>query len=118
MRPKIIRSQFTDLLGNDPDERTLLSDFFRDLGQARGGYRDPEAEHMINDALRAEPGAAYVLVQHAILADQALRAAQARIAELERQASASSSFLGARQGPPQTAVPPSGGYGQPQGYGG
>jgi hypothetical protein len=100
-----------------PDERTLLNDFFHDLGQARGGYRDPEAERMISDALRADPGAPYVLVQHAILADQALRAAQARIADLERQVSANSSFLGNRQPPPQTAVPPSGGYGQPQGYG-
>jgi hypothetical protein len=100
-----------------PDERTLLSDFLRDLGQARGGYRDPEAERMIIDALRADPGAPYVLVQHAILADQALHAAQARIADLERQVSGGGGFLGNRQAPPQTAVPPSGGYGQPQGYG-
>ena len=99
-----------------PDERTLLGDFLRDLGQADSGFRDSEAERMINDALRGRPDAGYVLVQHAILADQALHAARARIADLERQVSANSSFLGNRQVPPQTAVPPSGGYGQQQGY--
>jgi len=100
-----------------PDERSLLSDFLRDLGQAGGGFRDSEAERMISDALRGRPDAGYVLVQHAILADQALHAAQARITDLERQVSANTSFLGNRQAPPQTAVPPSGGYGQQQGYG-
>jgi uncharacterized protein len=99
-----------------PDERSLLNDFFRDLTQAGGGYRDPEAERMINDNLRASPDAAYVLVQHAILADQALHAAQARIADLERQASANTSFLGNRQAP-QTSVPPSPGYAPNPGWG-
>jgi hypothetical protein len=98
-----------------PDERALLSDFLRDLGQASVGARDPEADRMINDTLRARPEAAYVLVQHAILADQALRAAQARIGELERQASGGASFLGAA--PPRTSVPPSGAYDPRQAYG-
>ncbi len=100
-----------------PDERTLLGDFLRDLGQDRGGYKDPEAERMIIDALRADPDTAYVLVRHAILADQALHAAQACIAELERQVSANGSFLGNRQAPPQTSVPPSGGYDPRRGFG-
>jgi hypothetical protein len=111
-----------DVTAMTPDERALLGDFLHDLGQAGGGPRDSEAERMINDALRARPDAGYVLVQHAILADQALHAAQARIADLERQASTNTSFLGNGQGPPRTAVPPSGGYdprggyAQPQGY--
>ncbi len=99
-----------------PDERALLNDFLRDLGQAGVGFRDPEAERMIEDALRARPDTAYVLVQHAILSDQALHAAQARIADLERRVSANTSFLGNRQAPPQTAVPPSG-YAPNPGYG-
>ncbi|MEI5686545.1 MULTISPECIES: DUF2076 domain-containing protein [Sphingomonas] len=68
-----------------PDERTLLSQFLTDLGAARGIAKDAEADAMIRQALAANPDAAYVLVQHAIVADQSLHAAQARIAELERQ---------------------------------
>lgn len=67
------------------DERTLLTRFLQDLVQARGAAKDPEADAMIHQALGANPDAAYVLVQHAIVADQSLHAAQARIAELEGQ---------------------------------
>ena len=53
---------------------------------------------MIARALSSNPDAAYLLVQHAIVADQSLHAAQQRIAELERQqqtapASSGNSFL-------------------------
>jgi uncharacterized protein len=68
-----------------PDERTLLVNFLRDLDAARGVAKDPEADTTIAEALRANPNAAYVLVQHAIVADQSLHAAQQRIAELENQ---------------------------------
>jgi hypothetical protein len=93
-----------------PDERTLLSNFLRDLAQARASGKDAEAEGMIRQAFAANPDAAYLIVQHAILSDQALHAAQARIAELE--SGRGSSFLGgqAQQPPPPqpaTAVPPS-----------
>jgi hypothetical protein len=103
-----------------PDERVLLSNFLRDLSQARGGSKDPEAERMIAQALASNPDGAYLLVQHAVLSDQALHAAQARIAELEsQQQGQGSSFLGAAPagGPnawnqrPQTSVPSS--YAQP-----
>lgn len=93
-----------------PDERTLLSTFLNDLAQARAQGKDAEADGMIRQAFAANPDAAYLIVQHAILSDQALHAAQARIAELER--GQGSSFLGARpqpqpqpQYPPSTAVP-------------
>jgi hypothetical protein len=96
-----------------PDERDLLTRFLQDLTGARTGPKDPEADRMIAQALSANPDAAYLLVQHTILSDQALHAAQARIAELERQASAqpAPSFLGGgqpwagQQARPQTAVP-------------
>jgi len=93
-----------------PDERTLLTNFLRDLAQARGGPKDPEAEAMIKDALASNPDAAYLLVQHTILSDQALHAAQDRIAELERQGAGQSggSFLGQQgpwSGPAQPSAP-------------
>lgn len=80
----------------NPDEKLLLESFLRDLSATRGGQKDAEADALINQSLAGNPDAAYLLVQHAIVADQSLHAAQARIAELERQAGtppASSSFL-------------------------
>jgi hypothetical protein len=88
-----------------PDERNLLSTFLNDLAQARAAGKDAEADGMIRQAFAANPDAAYLIVQHAILSDQALHAAQARIAELE--SGRGSSFLGARPAQPSTAVPPS-----------
>jgi uncharacterized protein len=80
------------------EERTLLTRFLNELSAARPGAKDPEADGMIARTLSSNPDAAYLLVQHAIVADQLLHAAQQRIAELERQqeatpASAGSSFL-------------------------
>lgn len=71
-----------------PDERTLLQRFLGDLVQTRGVAKDPEAAEMIDQALRASPDAGYLLVQHAIMSDQALHAAQDQIASLQQQAGA------------------------------
>lgn len=68
-----------------PDERQLLTRFLQDLDGARGVPKDQEADGLIRQTLAANPDGAYWLVQHAILADQSLHAAQARIAELEGQ---------------------------------
>jgi hypothetical protein len=68
-----------------PDERALLQRFLQDLVQTRGVTKDPEAESLINQALRSSPDAAYVLVQHAVISDQALHQAQDQIAELQTQ---------------------------------
>ncbi len=69
----------------------------------------------ITQALQANPDAAYVLVQHAIVADQSLHAAQQRIAELEDQlrepAPAPTSFLPQSSGPWASA--PQAGYAPP-----
>ncbi len=103
-----------------PDEKTLLTRFLQDLTQARGGLKDAEASDLIDRSLRANPDAAYLLVQHAIIADQALHAAQDRIGQLESQArnaqpqgQGGGSFLGG--GGPWQGGPPQGG--QQQGYG-
>jgi len=99
-----------------PEERGLLQRFLQDLVQTRGVSKDAEAESMIYDALRASPDAAYVLVQHAILSDQALHAAQDQIASLQDQMSNTGSgpparFLGgpspwAQAAGPQPQVQP------------
>lgn len=68
-----------------PDERNLLTQFLNDLTQVQNVAKDPEAHAMIQQALSRNPDAAYVLVQHAIISDQALHAAQARVVDLENQ---------------------------------
>jgi hypothetical protein len=65
-----------------PDECSLLGNILRDLDAARGVAKDPEANSAIAQALQVNP-VAYVLVQHAIVADQSLHAAQQRIAKFE-----------------------------------
>jgi hypothetical protein len=98
-----------------PDERALLTRFLSDLSQVRAGPQDPEATALINQAMAAQPDAAYLLVQHSLLADQALHSAQARIETLEAQLRApapqgqSGSFLGGGYAPPpQPAYAPQG----------
>ena len=97
-----------------PEERQLLTRFLEDLGQARAGPKDPEAASLISQAINSNPDAPYLLVQHTILSDEALKAAQDRIAELEAQLGRGEprSFLGAGWRGGSTAVPPTG-PGQP-----
>lgn len=94
-----------------PEERSLLTQFLADLDKTRGVAREPEAAQMIDQAFRSNPDAAYVLVQHALLADQALHQAQAQIADLQAQlqraqpAPQPSSFLGGAGLGPRVAQP-------------
>jgi len=74
---------------NPSDEKTL-QDFLGQLVQARGVTKDPQADALIQRAVAEQPDAAYLLVQRALLVEQALGNAKARIAELERQTTKSS----------------------------
>lgn len=86
-----------------PDERSILKSFLADIAQTPNVAKDPEADAMIADAVRSNPNAVYLLVQHAILADQALHAAQAQLA------GQSGSFLA----PAQAPAPPQPAYASP-----
>ncbi|WP_036259465.1 DUF2076 domain-containing protein [Methylocapsa aurea] len=66
-----------------PEERQLLTDLFDRIRGAGGNPRDQEAEVFIADATRALPYAPYLLAQTVIVQDQALRAANDRLQELE-----------------------------------
>jgi hypothetical protein len=68
-----------------PQEHQALQSLLSQLTQIRGVTKDPQAESMIADAVATQPDAAYLLVQRAMILEQALEAAKARIAELERQ---------------------------------
>lgn len=127
-----------------PEERQLLTGLFDRIRGAANAPRDQEAEALIQDAVKAQPYAPYFLAQTVLVQDQALRAANDRLQELEgkvkelesQAASAprSGGFLGglgslfggsspaprASAPPPPPGSrwnqPPQGGWQQPQGY--
>src|SRR6266702_399837 len=65
-------------------ERAALENFLDQLVQIHGVDKIAEADLMIRRALERQPDAAYLLVQRALLLGQALDAAKARIADLQR----------------------------------
>ncbi|MFL6602888.1 MAG: DUF2076 family protein [Steroidobacteraceae bacterium] len=75
-------------------ERAALAKFLDQLVEIHEVDKIAEADLMIRRALERQPDAAYLLVQRALLLSQALAAAKARIADLERgQAGSNQGFL-------------------------
>ncbi len=66
-----------------PEERQLLTGLFDRIQGAANAPRDQEAEALIQDATRAQPYAPYLLAQTVLVQEQALRAANDRLQELE-----------------------------------
>jgi hypothetical protein len=66
-----------------PEERNLITELFDRVATLEDAARDPQAEREIKEGLRRAPNAAYALVQTALVQDEALRRADARIRELE-----------------------------------
>lgn len=65
-----------------PQERQLVSDLFDRLAALETSPRDAEAERLIADGFARAPHAAYALVQTALVQDEALKRADAKIREL------------------------------------
>jgi uncharacterized protein len=83
-----------------PQETQLVNELFDRLAKLESAPRDAEAERLIAGGLQRAPHAVYALVQTALVQDEALKHANARIEELQAQASStpateqrSSSFL-------------------------
>jgi hypothetical protein len=68
-----------------PQESELVADLFDRLAKLETAPRDPAAERLIADGLQRAPHAVYALVQTALLQDEALKRANARIEELQAQ---------------------------------
>lgn len=66
-----------------PEERRRVDELFDRLASLETAPRDRDAEQTIAEGLRRAPNATYALVQTVLVQDEALRAAEARIAELE-----------------------------------
>jgi len=69
----------------NPSDTQKLQDFLNQLVQARGVAKDPQADALIARAVAQQPDAAYLLVQRALLVEQALGNAKQRIEALESQ---------------------------------
>lgn len=79
-----------------PEERDLVNDLFDRLAALENSQREPEAERAIQEGLKRAPHAVYALVQTALVQDEALKRADARIHDLEAQ-------LGNQAEPPRAA---------------
>ena len=99
-----------------PQDTSLLQDFLDRLTRAQAGTKDHAAQTLIARAFAQQPDAAYLVVQRALLLEQALKQAEAQIAQPQQQ---SSSLVGTRRlssepTPPQ-ATPRSAEPGSPWG---
>ena len=68
-----------------PQEQELVEELFDRLAKLENSPRDPAAERVIADGLRRAPQATYALVQTALVQNEALKRANARIEELQAQ---------------------------------
>ena len=81
-----------------PEERQLISGLFDRMRSYGAPDKDREAEALIAQSVRANPDAAYMLVQSVLVQEQALEAANARVLELEDQLRAMEEPRGSRSG--------------------
>jgi hypothetical protein len=77
-----------------PEEQELVEELFDRLAKLENGPRDAAAERVIADGLNRAPHAVYTLVQTALVQDEALKRANARIEELQAQTSGESQQQG------------------------
>jgi hypothetical protein len=94
-----------------PQESQALQNFLGQLTQVQGIQKDPEAEAAISRAIAQQPDAAYLLVQRALLQDQALDSAKAQIAQLRNEvqggrSTGTGSFLDSNNAWGRSAVSP------------
>jgi uncharacterized protein len=68
-----------------PQESELVEDLFDRLAKLESMPRDPAAERLIAQGAQRAPHALYALVQTALLQDEALKRANARIEELQAE---------------------------------
>ena len=67
------------------EEQRLLTGFLDQLKGIRGIQKDPDADFLIRKVAGEQPDALYLLVQKALIQDQALSGARQQIMALERQ---------------------------------
>lgn len=98
-----------------PDEQRMIQDLFQRLASQGRVAKDGQADRVINDAMRANPDAAYMLVQTALVYEHQMNEQEMRIRDLEDQIAqmqrapapqaGGGSFLGGRIGAGRGTVP-------------
>jgi uncharacterized protein len=68
-----------------PQEQELVNELFDRLAELEGNPHDPDAERLVAEGLKRAPHTVYALVQTALVQDEALKRANARIEELQAQ---------------------------------
>ena len=81
-----------------PEEQNLISGLFDRLAQASNQSKDAEADQLIRSKVAEIPSSPYLLVQSALVMQQALSNAQSRIATLEKQVAEAKTGAGAQTG--------------------
>jgi uncharacterized protein len=90
-----------------PEERDLIQGLFDRMRGYGRPEKDMQAEQLINQSMRSNPDAGYMLVQSVLVQDQALQQADARIQELEARNQELEDYFARQQ--PQQQQPASGG---------
>lgn len=97
----------------NPQERDVINGIFDRLKQAEDQPRDAEAEALIADRLKSQPGAAYLLAQIVHVQEQALANLNERVNTLEAEAARAKSapasgggFLASLFGAPASPAQP------------
>src|ERR1700736_2691442 len=80
-----------------PEEQNLISGLFDRLAQASNQSKDAEADQLIRSKVTEIPSSPYLLVQSALVMQQALSNAQSRIAALEKQVAEGKTGAGSQQ---------------------
>jgi len=86
-------------------DRELILGLANRLRQAQPVQKDPQAAELIAHHVGAQPDALYLLVQAVLVQEDALRTAQARIAELQAAPPAAAPAFGAAPAPAFGAAP-------------
>ena len=86
-----------------PQEQQLVDELFDRLAQVENNPRDPDADRIIANGVRRAPHAMYALVQTALVMDEALKRANARIEELRAAGRQPATTATGRQLPRQHA---------------
>src|ERR1700741_357691 len=81
-----------------PQENQVLQQFLDHLAGAKLATKDPQAQALIGRALEQQPDAGYLLVQRALLLEEALKQSQAQNAQLQAQLQAQSQAQSQQQG--------------------
>lgn len=79
-------------------ERDQLNQFLKPLTEVRLPHKDTEAERLILEAAKQQPDAVYLLVQRALLLEQALNSAKVQINDLQNQLQNSQTSSNGRNG--------------------